>query len=122
MNKEGIEIMADLNNHVMLLEQENKELKELADMLGDRANEYGGYLEKADDEIEKLKETLENCNMMLGDAMDSNKELKEINERVKFENAMHVKELLKLKRKIIGDGLEYLLESPDLVFSKEDDD
>ena len=73
MNKEGIEIMADLNNHVMLLEQENKELKE-------------------------------------------------INERVKFENAMHVKELLKLKRKIIGDGLEYLLESPDLVFSKEDDD
>ncbi len=101
MNKEGIEIMADLNNHVMLLEQENKELKELADMLGDRANEYGGYLEKADDEIEKLKE---------------------INDRLKFENAMHVKELLKLKRKIIGDGLEYLLESPDLVFSKEDDE
>ena len=38
------------------LRVENKELKEIAHKEGVRANEYGGYLEKADAELDKLKE------------------------------------------------------------------
>ena len=38
------------------LREENKALKEIAHKEGVRANEYGGYLEKADAELDKLKE------------------------------------------------------------------
>jgi hypothetical protein len=118
MNKEGIEIMSDINLHVGVLEMELQNCNEmLGESMKDTENWKNQWLElKENYDAVKNNDNNDNYVKLLE---KENKELKQFNERVKFENAMYVKDILKLKKRIIGDGLEYLLDSPDLVLSKK---
>jgi chromosome segregation ATPase len=143
MNKEGIEIMSDINLHVGVLEMELENCNEMlaesmreVDCLKEQLSVALAERDQADNKVNELQ--TENNNLQeeldmekeenelymeyldVGNAEEAKRlfkrmkneidELERKNEQLKFENSMHVKDLLKIKKKAIGDGLEYLLD------------
>ncbi len=123
VNKEGMEIMADLNLEIQKLKEENEKLKffnrdckeeterfmEENEILKEeleaekQENElYMDYLDVAD--AEEAREWRDNMNEEIADLERKNQNLQE-------SNNLLVRDSLKLKKKIYGDGLEYLLEN-----------
>lgn len=94
VNKEGMEIMADLNLEI-------EELKEEVKMEKQENELYMDYLDVAD--AEEAKKVFETMKKQIAD-------LERKNENLQESNNLLVGDSLKLKKKIYGDGLEYLLE------------
>jgi FtsZ-binding cell division protein ZapB len=89
------------DNKVNELQTENNNLQEELDMEKEENELYMEYLDVGNaEEAKRLFKRMKN-------EID---ELERKNEQLKFENSMHVKDLLKIKKKAIGDGLEYLLD------------
>ena len=127
MNKQGIEIMSDLNQQIKDLEEivESREadFNEINNIIGcEKWKDSVGAVRELKEELDMEKEEnelymeyldVENAEeakrlfKMMKNQID---ELERKNEQLKFENSMHVKDLLKIKKKAIGDGLEYLLD------------